>query len=75
MKILSNVVYEGRNIYSHRKCVKLEVDLEGYAETPSKDIEGFNNKLVALLPELKAHRCGIDEEGGRGCLYSYHRQF
>ena len=64
MKILSNVVYEGRNIYSHRKCVKLEVDLEGYAETPSKDIKGFNSKLVELLPELKTHRCGIDEEGG-----------
>ena len=64
MKILNNTVYEGRNIYSHRKCVKLEVDLEGYAETPSKDIKGFNSKLVELLPELKTHRCGIDEEGG-----------
>lgn len=64
MKITNSTVYEGRNVHSHKKCIELEVDLEGYAETPSKDIQGFNDKLVELLPILKTHRCGIDEEGG-----------
>jgi cyanophycin synthetase len=64
MKIIDTRVFQGRNIYSHRKCIKLVVDLEGFGETPSKDIEGFNERLVNILPELKEHRCGIDEEGG-----------
>lgn len=64
MKIINYNIYEGKNIYSHKKCVKLEVDLEGFCETPSKDIDGFNEKLVNMIPELYTHRCGIDEEGG-----------
>ncbi|MGL5152578.1 MAG: cyanophycin synthetase [Clostridium sp.] len=64
MKILKERIYEGRNIYSHKKCVRLDVDLEGYCETPSKDIDYFNSNLVRILPELYSHRCGIDEEGG-----------
>lgn len=64
MKIVDSRVFEGRNIYSHKKCIKLVVDLEGYSEIPSNKIDGFNKKLVALIPELKKHRCGIDEDGG-----------
>lgn len=64
MKILRERVFEGRNIYSHRKCIRLDVDLEGYCEIPSKFIDGFNDGLVKLLPELNTHRCGIDEDGG-----------
>lgn len=64
MKLLNVKVFEGRNIYSHRKCIRLDVDLEGYCEIPSKDIDGFNENLLRLLPDLKNHRCGIYEEGG-----------
>lgn len=64
MKILSSNIYEGKNIYSHKKCIRLDVDLEGYCETPSKEIEGFNDELVKIIPELYTHRCGIDEDGG-----------
>ncbi len=64
MKILSSNIYEGKNIYSHKKCIRLDVDLEGYCETSSKDIEGFNDELVKMIPELYTHRCGIDEDGG-----------
>lgn len=64
MKIIKSRVYEGRNIYSHKKCIRIDVDLEGYCEIPSKDIEDFNFNLVSMIPELSTHRCGIDEEGG-----------
>ena len=64
MKILNYRAYEGRNIYSHKKVVRMDVDLQGYCETPSKDIDGFNDKLIDLLPEIWEHRCGIDEEHG-----------
>jgi len=64
MKIIKQTAFEGQNIYSHRKCIRFDLDLCGYADIPSKDIDGFNDGLVKLLPELKKHRCGIDEEGG-----------
>ena len=64
MKIINQRVFEGKNIYSYKKCIKLEVDLTGYCEIPSKDIPGFNSGLLNYVPELKTHRCGIDEDGG-----------
>lgn len=64
MKIIQKRIYEGQNIYSHKKCIRLDVDLEGYSEIPSNEINNFNFNLVNLIPELKTHRCGIDEEGG-----------
>ena len=64
MKIINSTVYSGRNIHSHKKCIQLDVDLEGYSEIPSKNIKDFNKNLVEMLPILNTHRCGIDEEGG-----------
>ena len=64
MKIVKTRVFEGKNIYSYKKCIRMDVDLCGYSETPSKDIPGFNSKLLKYVPELYTHRCGIDEEGG-----------
>ncbi len=64
MKIISSRVYQGRNIYSHKKCIRLDLDLEGYCEIPSKEIDDFNQNLIDMLPELTKHRCGIDEDRG-----------
>ncbi|ELC8442106.1 cyanophycin synthetase [Clostridium perfringens] len=64
MKINNQRIFEGRNIYSHKSCMRLDVDLEGYCETPTKDIDGFNERLLNYVPELYTHRCGIDVEGG-----------
>ena len=64
MKIIQKRIYEGRNIYSHKKCIRIDVDLEGYSEISSKEIPNFNFNIINILPELKKHRCGVDEEGG-----------
>lgn len=64
MKIISYKVFDGRNIYSHKKCVRLDLDLQGYSDTPSKDITNFNKRLLESIPEVYTHRCGIYEEGG-----------
>ena len=64
MKIINKRVFEGKNIYSHKKCIRIDVDLCGYSETPSKDIYNFNSGLLKIIPELETHRCGIDEEHG-----------
>lgn len=64
MKIVSVREYDGRNIYSHRKCIRMDVSLEGYEEIPSKDISGFNDKLLEMVPELLSHKCAYHEEFG-----------
>ena len=64
MKIIQKRIYEGQNIYSHKKCIRIDMDLEGYCEIPSKDIPNFNFNLINIIPELKTHRCGIDEDEG-----------
>lgn len=64
MKVTETKVFKGKNVYSHKKCIRLDVDLEGYSETPSKCIEDFNFNLVNMIPELRSHRCGIDEDEG-----------
>ena len=64
MRIVSLKVFKGRNIYSHKKCIRLNLNLEGYSEIPSSEICNFNEKLVHMLPGLTEHRCGIDEDRG-----------
>ena len=64
MKIIQRRIFEGHNIYSHKKCIRIDVDLEGYADIPSNHIPNFNFNLIKIIPELEEHRCGIDEERG-----------
>ncbi|MCR1935617.1 cyanophycin synthetase [Clostridium tepidum] len=64
MKIENIRVFEGRNIYSHKKCIRMDVDLEGYSNISSKEIDGFNEALLDYVPELKEHCCCIGRKGG-----------
>ncbi|NFV14421.1 cyanophycin synthetase [Clostridium sporogenes] len=64
MKIENIRVFEGRNIYSHKKCIRMDVDLEGYSNTSSKEIDGFNETLLNYVPELKDHCCCVGRKGG-----------
>lgn len=64
MKIEDIRVFEGRNIYSHKKCIRMNVDLEGYSNISSKEIEGFNETLLNYVPELREHCCCVGRKGG-----------
>ncbi|WP_333859649.1 cyanophycin synthetase [Clostridium sp.] len=64
MRIDDFIVFEGRNIFAHKRCIKISVDLEGYSETPTNKIPEFNEKLLRGIPELEEHRCGINEAQG-----------
>lgn len=64
MKIDNFIVFDRRNIFAHKKCIKMSVDLEGYNETPTNKIPQFNEKLLNIIPELRKHRCGINEKHG-----------
>lgn len=64
MRLIDTRVYTGRNLYSHKLCIKLTVDVEDLYDTPTRDIEGFNERLLEALPGLKKHHCSLGYEGG-----------
>ena len=64
LEILDFTIYHGRNIYSHRPVMKMLVDIGDYNDTPTKDIEGFNDRLLAAFPGLKTNCCGLGYVGG-----------
>lgn len=64
MKLTGKRVYTGRNIYAHKPCIRLTVDVEELFDTPTKDIEGFNERLLEALPGLKNHKCSLGYAGG-----------
>jgi len=64
MEVVSMRNYSGRNIFSHKPVVKMLVDLGDLAATFTKDIAGFNDKLLEIFPGLKTHYCSPGYEGG-----------
>ncbi|MGJ7044741.1 cyanophycin synthetase [Thermoanaerobacterium thermosulfurigenes] len=63
MNIKDIKVYRGRNIYCHRPVVKMVVDT-GDHDIPTKDIPGFNERLLKTIPGLSKHCCSYGYEGG-----------
>jgi cyanophycin synthetase len=57
-------IYEGRNIYTHRPCIKADIDLEELADTPTCNIPGFNELLMEHIPSLIEHKCVRGHRGG-----------
>lgn len=64
MNILSIQSYPGHNIYSHKSVIKAVIDLEDLYDTPTRKINGFNKKLLSILPGLSRHFCCCGYEGG-----------
>ncbi len=64
MITVSSHAYQGKNIYSYKPVVKMVIGLGKYADIPTKDIGGFNETLLELLPGLKKHCCCRRHEGG-----------
>lgn len=64
MKIISLYAYQGRNIYSHKPVIKLGIELEDYYNTTTKDIKGFTDDLIEILPGLHKHNCSRGYAGG-----------
>lgn len=64
MHILKTNIYKGRNIYSHKPVIKMELDLKELYNTPTKDIPRFNESLLNVLPGLKEHYCSTGIPGG-----------
>ncbi len=54
----------GPNLWTYRPVLEVWLDLGELEELPSNRIPGFTDRLVALMPALVEHHCGVGEHGG-----------
>jgi cyanophycin synthetase len=54
----------GPNIWTYRPVLEVWLDLGSLEDFPTDQLPGFNDRLIALLPALREHHCGIGERGG-----------
>lgn len=65
MKILSQNVFVGPNIYANFPVICYQIDLGVLEDWPSVKLgKGFIDGLVKALPSLQKHGCSYGEEGG-----------
>ena len=64
MQILNIQSFEGRNIYSHKPVIKISADIGEQYKNPTKDIKGFNEKILEYFPGISKHYCSLGYEGG-----------
>lgn len=64
MHIYSIKSYKGRNMYSHKTVIKMILNIGGLYDTPTKDIKGFNQRLLEKFPGLGDHYCSLGRKGG-----------
>jgi len=54
----------GPNIWANFPVLEAWVDLEELKDSPSDELPGFNERLMAWLPTMIEHRCSVGERGG-----------
>ncbi|HEY9062874.1 MAG TPA: cyanophycin synthetase [Pseudobacteroides sp.] len=64
MQINNIRIFEGKNIYSFKPVIRMEVDIGDLYQKPTCDMPGFNEYIVELFPGLKKHGCSLGYEGG-----------
>jgi len=64
MEILEHRALRGPNRYSRYPTIFMLLDIGDFEDRPSDTLEGFNERLVALLPSLQNHGCSIGGPGG-----------
>ncbi|MEO5952316.1 MAG: cyanophycin synthetase, partial [Chloroflexia bacterium] len=57
-------VLTGPNIWAFRPVLEVLTQIGKYEDIPSNDIDGFTDRLVALIPSLWEHRCSEGRPGG-----------
>src|SRR3954469_2853196 len=64
MKIISMRTIDGPNVFTYRPVVITTLDLEALHERESREVTGFNERLLEQLPGLREHVCGKGHPGG-----------
>lgn len=64
MRIVERRLLRGPNLHALRPCLVAVLDLEDLDEVSSAQVDGFTDRLLALLPGLHEHRCSKGHRGG-----------
>src|SRR4051812_11992572 len=64
MRILKIRTLAGPNFYSHQPALMMRLDLEDLTQKQSRDIPGFADRLLDLLPGLRRRQCSKGKPGG-----------
>jgi cyanophycin synthetase len=66
MKIENIQVLRGPNIWSgtRKKLIQMRLDLQELEHQPTNKIDGFYERLKAMIPSLQEHRCSPGVPGG-----------
>jgi cyanophycin synthetase len=64
MEIRKVYALRGPNIWASFPVLEAIVDLGPFKDSPSHELPGFNDRLMAWMPSLVEHRCSIGERGG-----------
>ncbi|MFM9914400.1 MAG: cyanophycin synthetase [Rhizobacter sp.] len=64
IRLLRITYLRGPNIWTYRPALETLLDLGELEDHPSHLLPGFGDRLVALLPALVEHHCGVGERGG-----------
>jgi len=64
MEIRRVNVLKGPNIWTNYKALEAWVDIGKYEDFPSHTLAGFPERIMAWMPSMIEHRCGIGERGG-----------
>lgn len=64
MNIRRVVALAGPNIWTNYKALEAWVDIGKFEDFPSNKLPGFSDRIIAWLPSMIEHRCGVGERGG-----------
>lgn len=64
IKLLRITYLRGPNMWTYRPVLETWLDLGELENYPSNKLPGFNERLIAWLPALIEHHCGVGERGG-----------
>ncbi|AGA24988.1 cyanophycin synthetase family protein [Singulisphaera acidiphila] len=64
MEIRKVLALRGPNIWARFPVLEAWVDLKELKDSPSNQLPGFNERLMAWLPGMIEHRCSLGRPGG-----------
>ncbi len=64
MEFRKVLALRGPNVWANFPVLEAWVDLQELKDSPSNTLPGFNERLMAWIPTMIEHRCGLGYRGG-----------
>ena len=64
LRILRIAFLRGPNMWTYRSVLEVWLDLGELEQFPTHKLPGFTDRLLAIVPGLGDHHCGVGRQGG-----------